>query len=671
MLLNKIKIKNYRNYRDTEINFNDEINIIVGANNSGKTNILHIISLLSTEIKLTVEDFNKNLLYKDFKTYKEISPVIQIEYFVKHSMSYETLNSGFSRLEKFIIYDENGDISSSDKDFFDVNAIIIIKYELDPKYENEYKKSMNNVNSYEEFTHILAKYEQYYQINYYNSVSNEKIEKRNVKNLFNIEVINANRNIDEITSSTKKYVKCKMSDNKEDIDSLNSDINSSIKTRLNPITDSINEEIQKDQENIGVSNGKNDFIATFEFNSDFTEFFKFELNNATIGYNLPLDNNGLGYNNLIYIRNSINFKNENEFNLLLIEEPEAHLHPNMQYKLINYIKAYKNTSKNSNQVFITTHSSNITASANIDDIILVDYVCTKDEQNVKCINLKDNFNSEIIKEKFDINIKQDELTKNKEHLHKFLDVTRSDLLFADSVILVEGLSEKIFIPHAYLKKYKENLVDKYISIIEVGGITFKNFLPLFLGTSKKVLCISDVDYVYSDSSSFNDETFKEEAKNKLNNMGKVYYGNQPNYLFCTQKLGGSTFEKELFLQNYEKNAEELLFFVFPKNDFKSKISEGNKISQLKTFSFWNNEAKEIIDDNRIWKSVENLLRYYNNIKNNLTDITKNDSLIKHFLCELFYKYIQNKKGDFALRISFEKWVECPSYVSEGLEWLKK
>lgn len=671
MLLNKIKIKNYRNYMDTEINFNDEINIIVGANNSGKTNILHIISLLSTEIKLTVEDFNKNLLYKDFKTYKEISPVIQIEYFVKHSMSYETLNSGFSRLEKFIIYDENGDISSSDKKFFDVNATIIIKYELDPKYENEYKKSMNNVNSYEEFTHILAKYEQYYQINYYNSVSNEKIEKRNVKNLFNIEVINANRNIDEITSSTKKYVKCKMSDNKEDIDSLNSDINSSIKTRLNPITDSINEEIQKDQENIGVSNGKNDFIATFEFNSDFTEFFKFELNNATIGYNLPLDNNGLGYNNLIYIRNSINFKNENEFNLLLIEEPEAHLHPNMQYKLINYIKAYKNTSKNSNQVFITTHSSNITASANIDDIILVDYVCTKDEQNVKCINLKDNFNSEIIKEKFDINIKQDELTKNKEHLHKFLDVTRSDLLFADSVILVEGLSEKIFMPHAYLKKYKENLVDKYISIIEVGGITFKNFLPLFLGTSKKVLCISDVDYVYSDSSSFNDETFKEEAKNKLNNMGKVYYGNQPNYLFCTQELGGSTFEKELFLQNYEKNAEELLFFVFPKNDFKSKISEGNKISQLKTFAFWNNEAKEIIDDNRIWKSVENLLRYYNNIKNNLTDITKIDSLIKHFLCELFYKYIQNKKGDFALRISFEKWVECPSYISEGLKWLKK
>ena len=170
-----------------------------------------------------------------------------------------------------------------------------------------------------------------------------------------------------------------------------------------------------------------------------------------MGYNLPLDNNGLGYNNLIYIRNSLNLKKENEFNLLLIEEPEAHLHPNMQYKLIKYIELYKNNSVNSNQVFITTHSSNITASADIDDIILVDYKCDSKEQNVKCINLKDNFNSELIKEKFNIKIRQDDLTNYKKHLHKFLDVTRSDLLFADSVILVEGLSEKIFIPYAYKK----------------------------------------------------------------------------------------------------------------------------------------------------------------------------------------------------------------------------
>lgn len=78
MILNKVKIKNYRNYKDTEVNFNDGINIIVGANNSGKTNILHIISLLSTDFKLNVEDFNKNLLYKEYDSFKEKAPIIHI-----------------------------------------------------------------------------------------------------------------------------------------------------------------------------------------------------------------------------------------------------------------------------------------------------------------------------------------------------------------------------------------------------------------------------------------------------------------------------------------------------------------------------------------------------------------------------------------------------------------
>jgi hypothetical protein len=42
----------------------------------------------------------------------------------------------------------------------------------------------------------------------------------------------------------------------------------------------------------------------------------------------------------------------------------------------------------------------------------------------------------------------------------------------------------------------------------------------------------------------------------------------------------------------------------------------------------------------------------------------------HFLCDLFYKYVQNKKGDFALQISFEDWVKSPTYIMEALKWLK-
>lgn len=668
MILNKVKIKNYRNYKDTEVNFNDGINIIVGANNSGKTNILHIISLLSTDFKLNVEDFNKNLLYKEYDSFKEKAPIIHIEYFVKHKMSYNKIDSGFSRLENFIVYNDSGDISTIDSEEFDINAIIILKFELDPKYEYEYKKSMSTISKYDDFFRVLRKYEQYYQMNFYNSISNEKIEKKVIHNLFNIDLVNANRNVSDITGNTKKYVRNKMEENKTEIDKLNDTVNSSIKVSLSKITESINKDIEKDQKDIGVSNGKNDFISTFEFDSDFTEFFKYELKNDNMGYNLPLDNNGLGYNNLIYIRNSLNLKKENEFNLLLIEEPEAHLHPNMQYKLIKYIELYKNNSANSNQVFITTHSSNITASANLDDIILVDYKCDSQEQNVKCINLKDNFNSDLIKEKFNIEIKQDDLTNYKKYLHKFLDVTRSDLLFADSVILVEGLSEKIFIPYAYEKEYKDNLVNNYISIIEVGGITFKNFLPLFIGTSKKVLCISDVDYEYSDVENFNNELFETATVDKLKSMGKDVYRECANYYFCTQKLGGSTFEKELFIENYNEHAGDMLFYVFPKKDFKEKMSDDS--SKIKSLEFWINEAKTVISDGRTWKGIERLIELYKDFVDNISDKSKKQIIEMHFLCDLFYKYVQNKKGDFALQISFEDWVKSPTYIMEALKWLK-
>jgi len=668
MIINKIKVINYRNYKNTEINFNDGINIIVGANNSGKTNILHIISLLSTEHKLSIDDFNKNILFNEHTKYKEISPIIQIEYHIKHTMCYEKIDSGFTRLEKFIIYNENGDITNDEVKNFEINANVILKFELDPKYDDDYKKNMKNVSSYEEFSRGLKNFEQFYKVNFYNSISNEIIEKKAVNDIFNIELIDANRNIKDITDNTKKYVRNKMSDNKSKLDKLNNDINTNIKEGLKDITNSINEDIEKDQQDIGVSNGKNDFISTFEFDSDFTEFFKYELKNENMGYTLPLDNNGLGYNNLIYIRNSLNLRKENEFNLLLIEEPEAHLHPNMQYKLIKYIELYKTNSSYSNQVFITTHSSNITASANIDDIILVDYQCDSYEQNVKCINLKDNFNSERIKENYNIDIKQEELDSYKSHLHKFLDVTRSDLLFADGVILVEGLSEKIFIPYAFQKEYNEKLINKYISIIEVGGITFKNFLPTFIGTSKKVLCLSDVDYIYSDIDCFDSNMFKSETDNKLKNMGKEIYSNCSNYYFCTQKLGGSTFEKELFLENYEKYAESMLFLVFPKKDFKEQF--GENVSIIRTFEFWKNQAEEIINDKRIWKSILKLINEYEVIWESSTSEKYKEAIEKYFLCDLFYKYVQNKKGDFALQICFEEWIKNPSYILEGLEWLK-
>ena len=151
-------------------------------------------------------------------------------------------------------------------------------------------------------------------------------------------------------------------------------------------------------------------------------------------------------------------------------------------------------------------------------------------------------------------------------------------------------------------------------------------------------------------------------------MGKDVYKECSNYYFCTQKLGGSTFEKELFIENYNEHAEDMLFYVFSKKDFKEKI--GDDSSKIKSLDFWINEARTIIDDERIWKGIGKLVEEYKEIINDVPDERKKQVIEMHFLCDLFYKYVQNRKGDFALQISFQDWVKCPTYIMEALKWLK-
>ena len=79
MYINSIKIKNYRNYEKFYMKFKEGLNVIIGANNAGKTNLLHAINLLK-DLNIDIDDFNKgNLLKKYNNDYKKESPVIEIQ----------------------------------------------------------------------------------------------------------------------------------------------------------------------------------------------------------------------------------------------------------------------------------------------------------------------------------------------------------------------------------------------------------------------------------------------------------------------------------------------------------------------------------------------------------------------------------------------------------------
>ena len=186
--------------------------------------------------------------------------------------------------------------------------------------------------------------------------------------------------------------------------------------------------------------------------------------------------NSLGYNNLIYLATILaEFEglkeNYSSPRILLIEELEAHLHPQIQIKVLKYLK--EQAEKNDIQVIITTHSTTIASATPIEDII--SFNMTKN--GIKITSLR-----KCIKNK-----------QAKQFINRWMDTTRSTLLFSKGNLLVEGLAEALLIPklaEIYLCGLKldnapKSLEEAGISVINMNGIFFQYFMKIYDGYELK------------------------------------------------------------------------------------------------------------------------------------------------------------------------------------------
>lgn len=520
----KVQVKNFRLLRDATVTLNEDVTVCVGRNNTGKTSLAEVLSrfLRTADVNLRLEDFSADsyaefaAAYREFSTGDEeaarkVLPEISVTIFI----SYDNEAKEYGALGPLIV-----DLDPDCKE-----AIVTIRYGLKPGAMKEFFRDAPKTltEDYEEsllLTLIGPRIPHLFErsaiaVDPTDPTNFRQVSVTDVARAIKVDFVKAQRGLDDEKERPKDQIgkileSLFMVAAKADDGSILRTFANETESALEGIVARLNTHLQDMYRKMAptVSEFGYPGMGNRNFSTKTTLDSKRLLSNFTSinypgsgGVELPESYSGLGSRNLLlilltlfsYYREYSARRDETCVHLVFIEEPEAHLHPQMQETFIQQLRVFKDkfpAADHSSQCWnaqflVTTHSAHIANRAGF--------------SAVRYFRLCEISDSEEATSSVVLNLAEAPGI-DKEFLHKYLTLTRADLFFADKAILIEGTTERIFIPAAIAKLDDKdrkaggsNIASQYVSIMEVGGAYAHIFYPFldFLGI--QTLVITDLD----------------------------------------------------------------------------------------------------------------------------------------------------------------------------------
>ncbi|MFE1015708.1 ATP-dependent endonuclease [Streptomyces sp. NPDC058794] len=704
MHIRSFRVQNFRRLKNVRVDLDDKTTIFVGANNSGKTSATHVFQrFLDPKVRFQVYDFSADCWEQfsrfepDFGNAESDLPKIFFDLWfevddanvhrvldllpgldwdgepVGLRMAYEPRDP-FSLVESYRRArnerrlpqgGEDGAYRPWPKDLMDY---------LSKRLTSEYEIKYYVLDERQCDADLIPKigYNPFF-LGTSSSGAGAKISA-----LIKVDFLNAQRHLtdaeshgraEDLSRRLSRYYQRNLQKFETDLDALSAIANS--ESALNEHFAQAFDSIIKSVEHLGYPGGVNaGLVIKASFNVQ-----NMLSTSARVHYMLPSGNgdvtaeapqslpdqyNGLGFKNLIYMAVEVlDFHHAWEdaesqrapVHLIMIEEPEAHLHAQLQQVFIRRVFELLPEAKPGfhTQIVVTTHSSHILYESSFQPIR---YFCR--EKGVGALHRSEVKNLSIFY--------NGEEAATRDFLQQYLKLTHCDLFFADAAVLVEGNVERLLLP-LIIERHFPQLKSCHLTILEVGGAFAHKFQELLEFLDITTLAITDLDSVEPLEGA--DLQLKENERSRA----------------CMTTAPGAVTSNETLKSWFPKVSSVSDFLDLPEDEKTVQLPDGSESNirvayQTRQVVNWGTELGKLAGRTLEEAfALENLL--WSQASSGKTvglHIAKSEELSLAALHTAIYKRVRNlDKTRFALGLIADQstaW-KPPRYIVEGLNWLAR